>query len=72
MVEFLSDYVDGELAAELRRAIDEHGGQCPPCRAFVNTLKATVEAVRRLPREPLEPKTIRSLADALRQARKTS
>jgi anti-sigma factor RsiW len=68
MVEFLSDYIDGDLDAALRKAIDAHGGHCPPCRAFVRTLKATVEVVRKLPRRPLRRETVRNLARALRRA----
>ena len=68
MVESLSDYIDGDLDEALRKAIDAHGGHCPPCRAFVRTLRATVEVVRKLPRQPLRPETVRTLARALRRA----
>jgi anti-sigma factor RsiW len=68
MVEYLSDYLDGDLDAALRRTIDEHGGQCPPCRAFIRTLQATVEAVRSLPRRRLGRGAVRSLVLALRKA----
>jgi len=68
MVEYLSDYLDGDLDTALRRTIDEHGGRCPPCRAFIRTLRATVEAVRALPRRRLGQGAVRSLALALRKA----
>jgi len=67
MAEYLSDYVDGELDASLRRVIDDHGGECPPCRAFIRTLTLTVEAIRSQPREPLPSSLKRSLAAALRK-----
>jgi len=69
MVEYLSDYVDGDLDAALRDMIEAHGGKCPPCRAFIRTLSATVLAVRALPREPLDPRSRRALLQALRAAR---
>jgi predicted anti-sigma-YlaC factor YlaD len=70
MVEHLSDYIDGDLDAALRRVIDEHKGECPPCRAFVRTLALTVQTVRTLPREPLPAGLRRSLLEALRKARR--
>jgi anti-sigma factor RsiW len=71
MVEHLSAYLDGELDTALRAMIDAHEGECPPCRAFVRTLAATVAAVRALPREPLPPKMKANLAEALRRARRS-
>ena len=68
MVDLLSDYIDGDLDAALRKTIDAHGGHCPPCRAFVRTLKATVDVVRKLPRQPLRRETVRTLVRALRRA----
>jgi RNA polymerase sigma-70 factor (ECF subfamily) len=66
MAGYLSDYLDGELQGSLRRAIDAHGGECPPCRAFVRTLHRTVEALRAQPRIPLPPALRRRLAEALK------
>jgi anti-sigma factor RsiW len=71
LVRFLSDYVDGALGRALRRSIDRHGGGCPPCRAFVRTLAATVRAVRLLPRRPLSRARRAALVAALRRARST-
>jgi predicted anti-sigma-YlaC factor YlaD len=39
----LSDYIDGELQAELCAQIEEHMKDCDNCRIVVNTLKKTVE-----------------------------
>ena len=69
MAQFLSDYLDGELEASLRRVIERHGGECPPCHAFIQTLSRTVEAIRSQPREPLSPALERSLTEALRRAK---
>jgi anti-sigma factor RsiW len=68
MVDRLSEYLDGELSAGLRRLVEAHGGECPPCRSFVRTLEATVRAVRSLPRDPLPPAARHALAEALRKA----
>ncbi len=39
----LSDYLDGELQAELCAEIEEHIRECDNCRVVVNTLRKTVE-----------------------------
>ncbi|MEK7284161.1 MAG: zf-HC2 domain-containing protein [Acidobacteriota bacterium] len=70
MADCLSDYLDGELQADLRALIDEHRGECPPCEAFIRTLVRTVEAIRAQPREPLSADLRKSLADSLRRARR--
>ncbi len=42
----LSDYIDGELQAELCLLIERHLQQCDNCRIVVNTLRKTVELYR--------------------------
>lgn len=69
MARYLSDYVDGDLDASIRQVIEAHGGECPPCRAFVRTLSRTVEFVQRQPREPLSPEIKKALCEALARAR---
>jgi predicted anti-sigma-YlaC factor YlaD len=39
----LSEYIDGELQAELCAEIEEHLKDCDNCRIVVNTLRKTVE-----------------------------
>lgn len=39
----LSDYIDGELRAELCAEIEKHLQGCENCRIVVNTLRKTVE-----------------------------
>jgi len=68
MARYLSDYIDGELDESLRRVIEQHGGDCPPCRAFVRTLSRTVAMVKEQPREPLPDGLKKALAEALRRA----
>ena len=42
----LSDYIDGELQAELCSLIERHLQQCDNCRIVVDTLRKTVELYR--------------------------
>lgn len=42
----LSDYIDGELGAELCREIEKHISECENCRIVVDTTRRTVDLVR--------------------------
>ena len=42
---FLSDYVDGELGAELCREIEKHIAECEDCRIVVDTTRKTIDLV---------------------------
>jgi len=39
----LSDYIDGDLQADLCAQIEDHMKTCENCRVVVNTLRKTVE-----------------------------
>jgi len=39
----LSDYIDGELQAELCAELEQHIQDCDNCRIVVNTLRKTIE-----------------------------
>ena len=39
----LSDYIDGELQAELCAELEQHIQECDNCRIVVNTLRKTIE-----------------------------
>ena len=39
----LSDYIDGELQAELCAELEQHIKDCDNCRIVVNTLRKTIE-----------------------------
>lgn len=42
----LSEYLDGELATEDCAAVEAHIADCPPCVAFLQELRSSVEASR--------------------------
>jgi hypothetical protein len=62
----LSDYLDDALAESDRRRVEGHLAACPPCTAYLNTLRATVRALGVLP-APKAPSGIR--ARIIEQAR---
>ncbi|UCF68213.1 MAG: zf-HC2 domain-containing protein [Acidobacteriota bacterium] len=49
----LSDYIDGELAAEFCEQIELHLADCPPCAAFLSSLERTVAWLGDLSEESL-------------------
>jgi anti-sigma factor RsiW len=49
IAELLGDYFDGSLPRETRELIDFHIDGCPPCVAFLNTYRGTMDATRKLP-----------------------
>jgi predicted anti-sigma-YlaC factor YlaD len=55
----LSDYVDGELQAELCAEIEEHLKNCDDCRIVVDTLRKTVELYRQSPDQVDLPDPVR-------------
>lgn len=54
-VELLADYIDGSLPQDQTALLEWHLDGCPPCVAFVNTYKGTVNAARRLRETTLPP-----------------
>ena len=42
----LSEYIDGELPAELCKEIEKHLAGCDNCRIVLNTTKRTIDLVR--------------------------
>ena len=45
-----SDYIDEDLEPVVRERVKSHLDWCPPCNAFVNTLRTTVGILRATPK----------------------
>jgi anti-sigma factor RsiW len=73
LIDFLSDYLDGDLPLPERAAFEEHMRVCPECRSYVESFKQTIElgraALRRLDDEA-PPEVPQSLVNAILAARK--
>ena len=41
-----SDYIDADIGERQRARIDSHLEKCPLCRAFINTMRATVNLLK--------------------------
>ena len=44
--EFLSDYLDGELATAVSASFDQHLSRCPNCVTYLEQFSATIRAGR--------------------------
>ena len=66
IAELLGDYLDGTLPKQTRDLLEWHIEGCPPCVAFVNTYRGTVNATRQLPATPIPPELKQRLLKVLR------
>ncbi len=55
----LSDYVDGELKADLCLEIERHMADCDDCQIVIDTLKKTVYLYHETAEEPAIPSDVR-------------
>jgi hypothetical protein len=46
IAELLGDYIEGSLPRRQQELIDWHIEGCPPCVAFVNTYRGTIDAAQ--------------------------
>ena len=55
----LSEYIDGELGAELCQEIEKHLASCDNCRVVLNTTKRTIDLVHTPIEKPDLPDDVR-------------
>lgn len=55
LVEFLMQYLDGELSPEECAAFEEHLGECPDCIVYLETYRETVRVGRMVCKCPNDP-----------------
>ena len=67
----LSDFLDGDLPAKNCRELERHLDGCPPCIAYLESLRTTVEACRKYP-APRAPAPSKQVKAALLAAAKRS
>lgn len=69
-VELLMEYLEGELPADVRSAIEQHVAGCPRCVAFVESYRATPRILRDATAAALPAELQSSLLAAVRAARR--
>ena len=62
-----SGYLDEELQPAKHSAIHAHLSRCGPCRAFIDTLAATIAVLARLPRVSASPSFKQSILERTRE-----
>ncbi len=67
IAERLSEYLDGELPAELRSLVEAHNTDCADCEVFMESLRRTKELAHLLPHPTMSQERLHRLA---RQARR--
>lgn len=70
-VDLLMDYLEGELTAEERVAVEAHVAGCPRCVAFIASYQETPAILRRATARELPADLSRSLLASVRAARST-
>ena len=61
-----SDYIDEELERASADRVSRHLKWCPPCNAFIETLRATVNMLRATPRREPPSDFRQRVQDAIR------
>jgi anti-sigma factor RsiW len=67
IIDFLMQYLDGELVAEQRTVFEEHLGDCPECVCYIKTYQETVYLARAAcpPDDPDCPEVPEALVKAI-------
>jgi anti-sigma factor RsiW len=55
MVELVTAYLEGHLAADQRARFEEHLAICDGCQAYLEEMRDTLRSLGRLPEERLSP-----------------
>ena len=66
LVELVTEYLEGTLAAGDRRRFEAHLGECPHCAEYVEQVRATVALSGRLREDDLGPEARAALLAAFR------
>ena len=69
IADLLGDYLDGTLPKRTRDLLEWHIEACPPCVAFVNTYRGTVNAAAKLRSTDIPPELKQRLLSVLRANR---
>ena len=69
IADLLGDYLEGTLPKRLHDLLEWHIEACPPCVAFVNTYRGTVNATTKLADIPIPPELKQRLLAVLRAER---
>lgn len=66
LVELVTDYFEGALPPTEVARFDAHLAGCPPCRTYLAQMRTTIEALGRLPKDPLPAEAMQTLLQQFR------
>ncbi len=69
LTELATDYLEKDLAWRERLRVQLHLWMCRHCRTYMEQLRKVIGLLRRLPTEPVPPKSLETLLLQFRQAR---
>jgi anti-sigma factor RsiW len=69
-VRIVTEYLDGALDRDERRAFEEHVAACRPCRAHMAQMRRTLDVAGRVREDELEPDAERALVEMFRDWRR--
>lgn len=67
VVNLLCDYLEGDMASEESRDLEDHMEECPPCLSFLKTYRKTTELCSSLRPEDLPPELKEKLEQMLKK-----
>jgi anti-sigma factor RsiW len=71
MVELMTDYLEGALSARDRERFEEHIAGCDGCRAYLEQMRATRNAMGKLAEESIPEHLQEELLEAFRTWKST-
>jgi anti-sigma factor RsiW len=71
MVELMTDYLEGVLSPRDRRRFEEHIAGCDGCRAYLEQMRATRDALGQIAEEPIPEHVQEQLLEAFRDWKST-
>ena len=66
LVELVTDYLEGALAADVHRAVADHLRRCEGCADYVSQHRSTVDALGSMAPRSLDPQACNRLMAAFR------
>jgi anti-sigma factor RsiW len=71
LVEVVTDYLEGALPAHDRLRLEAHLAECRYCMDYIAQMRRTIEALGKLPAQPVDPAQQEVLLEAFRGWRRT-
>lgn len=69
-VAFVSDYLDGALSRRERRRLERHLRHCDACSAYLEQMRATIDATGSVGPDDLSPETLDGIVDLFERYRR--